>query len=61
MHIPAHKNTANPPAQIVNRPEDPRELERRRHEDFEFFLVAHAVGDPAIYELFRDRSLDKTK
>lgn len=37
------------------------DLERRRAKDFEFFILAHAKGNPAIYELFRDKSLDENE
>jgi hypothetical protein len=36
----------------------PRSLDERNREDFEFLVTAHAVGDPAIYALFRDHTLD---
>jgi hypothetical protein len=39
--------------------EPPADLEARRKADFEFMVVAHSKGDPAMYELFRDRELDK--
>jgi len=29
-----------------------------RREDFMLLVTAHAVGDPAMYELLRDKSLD---
>lgn len=37
------------------------ELEQRKAEDFKLFLLAHAKGNPAMYELLRDRSLDEAK
>ena len=33
-------------------------LQRRKCEDFRFFLVAHSKGNPGIYDLLRDRTLD---
>jgi hypothetical protein len=38
-----------------------QELARRRKEDFEFMVLCHAKGNPAMYELLRDRSLDDVK
>jgi hypothetical protein len=35
-----------------------RERERSS-KDFEFMALCHAKGNPAMYELFRDRRLDK--
>lgn len=32
--------------------------EERASDDFEFLVVAHAVGDPWLYSLLRDRTLD---
>lgn len=31
---------------------------RRAKEDFNFLVICHAKGNPAMYALFRDRSLD---
>lgn len=36
-------------------------LEQRREEDFRFLVMTHAVGDPGLYALLRDRSLDNPK
>jgi len=35
------------------------ERAKRKAEDFEFFLLCHAKGNPAMYELLRDRELDE--
>ncbi len=35
-----------------------RDIERRRSEDFKFFLLCHSKGDSAMYELLRDKELD---
>ena len=39
--------------------EEKRDLDRRRSEDFKFLVLCHAKGNPAMYALFRDRSLDE--
>lgn len=37
------------------------ELNRARREDFEFLILCHAKGNAAMYDLLRDRSLDKVE
>ena len=37
-----------------------RVLAQARSDDFEFMVLCHAKGNPAMYELLRDRSLDKS-
>jgi len=36
-----------------------KDLERRRSEDFQFMILCASKNNMAMYELFRDRSLDK--
>lgn len=33
-------------------------IEQRSKEDFDLLVTAHLVGDPAMYSLLRDRTLD---
>lgn len=35
------------------------DLARRRKEDFDFMVLCSSKNDMAMYQLFRDRSLDK--
>lgn len=37
------------------------EFQRRSREDFNFMVMAHAKGDPAMYALLRDRELDQER
>ncbi len=39
--------------------EEQRDLERRRHDDFNFMVLCHSKGNVAMYNLMRDRSLDE--
>jgi hypothetical protein len=32
--------------------------DKRRKDDFQFMVLCHAKGNPAMYELLRDRTLD---
>lgn len=36
-----------------------KDLERRRTEDFNFMVVCASKGNMSMYQLMRDRSLDK--
>ena len=36
-----------------------KDLERRKKEDFEFFLLCHSKNNPGMYEMLRDRKLDE--
>lgn len=36
-----------------------KDIARRRREDFEFLVLCQAKGNPAMYELLRDRTIDE--
>lgn len=44
---------------IVAKPEETEDLKRRRKEDFDFMIVCASKGNMAMYNLLRDKSLDK--
>jgi hypothetical protein len=38
--------------------QESKDFQRRKDEDFKFFILCHSKGNPGMYELLRDRSLD---
>jgi hypothetical protein len=40
---------------------DEAELARRQREDFDLLVLCQAKGNPAMYELLRDRSLARRR
>lgn len=41
--------------------DEERALAERQSEDFKLFVLCHAKGNSAMYELLRDRSLDEAR
>jgi len=37
------------------------EYEKAKREDFDFFVLCHSKGNPAMYEMLRDKRLDEPR
>jgi len=40
-------------------PEEKKDLDKRRHDDFDFMVLCASKGNMSMYRLLRDRSLDE--